>query len=290
MKRITYIITSLILLVSLASCATKIDLDEKTYEVDSTCENIIVEEAVMNVEIRKDSKVKNITVTYYEKEEKYYLSNNYSNVTKTYKAQRVQPNKKLDYSFSSDYKTLVLVPEDFGGTVNVRTGVGNINLSNFNSKDLTVTSSVGNINISNLSSDAVEVKNSTGNIIVEGLDASTLQIKNSTGNIKVNNVVVDNEIKLENSSGNIDGNNVKGLSVNAKNSLGNVSLLKLDVSSFVEVKNATGNVTLSVTGDKDLYTTTLSSGIGSTKGEATGGDIRINIETEVGDIKVSYNA
>ena len=290
MKKLTYFIITLALALLLASCSTRIILDEKVYEVDSACENIIIEEAVMNVEVRLDKSIQNIKVTYYEKDDTYYLSNDFSNLTNTYKAQRIQPNKKMSYDFSDDYSTLVLVPENFSGNVTVKTGVGNITLSSFNGDNVDATSHVGNIKLSNINAEEVVLKNSTGNINIDTLNGETLNVKNSTGNITLSNTTINKDIMLENSSGNITGNVVKSESFNAKNSLGNINITKLEIKDYSEIKNATGNVVLSFVGDKDLYNTDLSSGIGDVKGSTTGGDLRIKVETEVGDIKLSYNA
>ncbi len=290
MKKIVYFITTLVLVLYLVSCGLKIDLEEKIYDVDSTCENIVIEEAVMNVEIRQDKSIQNIKITYYEKEDTYYLSNNYSNVTKTYKAERIQPNKKMSYDFSNDYSTLILVPENFSGDVTVKTSVGNMTLSGFNSKKMNLTSHVGNINLSNVNAEDTSIKNSTGNINLNGVSGEALNVKNSTGNITLSSISVSTNLTLENSSGNIIGDSVKSESIEATNSLGNISISKLEISTYAELKNATGDVVLSLKGSKDLYTTDLSSKIGDVKGSTTGGNIRIKTETEVGDIKVSYNA
>lgn len=288
MKKVLVIICSLLSLIVLSSCSKWLTLDEKSYTVDSSCENIIIEEEVMNVTVKKDSSIGEIQVSYYEKEGTYFLVHEYSNVTKTYKVHRDQTNKKMNYNFSPNYETLVKVPESFNGIVTVKLSVGNIQIEDIKSTTLSATSSTGNISISSLDAEEVNIKSSAGNIKINHLSCSDIEIKSSVGNISMLNSTIEDELKIDTSVGEATCNNVKAAKMNAKGTAGNFKFENLNITTYLDAKTSTGNITIKLTGNKDNYRTTLVSEIGNASGDTTGGDISISAHTETGNIKVTY--
>lgn len=149
----------------------------------------------------------------------------------------------------------------------VEVTTGDVYLSDFNTKELTVKSSTGKINI-----DKMEVTNdasfqaSTGKINVKDFTANNLTAKASTGKITLTNVVIANHLQLSASTGDIKLVDSDASSLDISTSTGDVDCVLLTGKIF-DVDTDTGKKHVPA-----------SSGTGQCKVRTSTGDINIQIK------------
>jgi lia operon protein LiaG len=147
----------------------------------------------------------------------------------------------------------------------------------------------------------VEIKTDTGNISVDQLKAGQFNVKLDTGNLKVSNYSFK-DIVFETDTGNVTFTNGVG-SIKGETDTGNIRIENEELRNDIALQSDTGNVTINVDKHPQSAAIHIQKDVGSSKVEWDGfsdnndsksvvdgkigsGDIQIDIQSEVGSVKL----
>ena len=211
------------------------DIVEKTYELDSDYNEIIVDIAVTDVYIvysDTDSKV----------------------VTKQ--------NSNVNFEVEVNDNVLTIVQEDnykwYQHLINIYSNKVTIYISN--SCNLKITGSTSDVIIEEgIKFTDVNIKLSTGDVKMSSILCDTLNVRCSTGEIKINSSKISKAVNLKTSTGDISLKHVECNTLDVKVSTGDVLLEDVDVVGDMVLEGGTSDIKL-VSFDAENITITVSTG------------------------------
>lgn len=159
-------------------------------------------------------------------------------------------------------KLIVELPERLWDSVEVDTDTGNVEIQDLNADKININTDVGNVKVSNYATKQFNVETDTGNItLTDGTGA--LKMKSDVGNIRVEAETIQNDITIGSEVGNVT-----------------ISVDEGPKSANIRVMSEVGNVKMDWDGISSKSKKNINKKIGN-------GDITIDIETEVGNVKLN---
>ena len=293
MKRKQFVLSIVLIFMTLfclVGCTQRLELEKQEYSADTKIEKIVLDEVAMPLEIKEDAEIENPRVVYYT-HERYKLDVSVIYASNTLKLERKFETTTFTptYTFDTSCVTIIYLPENYDGELNLETTTGSIKIEGISAKTLDINVTTGKIVLDNVNVDGdVSIDSTTGSINVTSLEANKLSIDSTTGNIEVVNSNLKGRIEADLTSGQITLKNTKAESIKADLTTGSISFKKVEISTLIDANLTTGDIEISVVGKKEEFTTKLSSATGKTTGETEGGGKKITCENTVGNIKVEY--
>ena len=276
--------------------------EEKTFEI--AADEISEISASVNTEdvsfvFSEDEKIR---LTYFDKFDKkgnavsVYAAEASDGVL-TLKQTRVK-RSFTDMDFGKSKKLVIAVPEGKKLALTLKVSTGHVALG-AEGKSLAFTSlslktSTGAICLAGAitSDEDVTLETHTGAIRVgaELTATGTIRCKASTGDIKITRPVTAKKLECEASTGDIKIEaSASAESVECKTDTGIVKVSASLSANAVTVRSDTGDVSLLLAGKKEDYSCVLTTDTGSVSPRSyTGGDKRVDIDVDTGDISVRF--
>jgi len=145
------------------------------------------------------------------------------------------------FNFRSSAEVTVYVPASFAGDITAKTTVSNVTITGIGGS-LQISSTVGNVNISGHKGNKAYVRSSAGNINLTGCDISQIDASSAVGNINVDCQETHN-LTLISSAGEVKAQAAKlSGDTNLSSSAGNVRLEAREVQGNITAKSSAGSV------------------------------------------------
>lgn len=157
----------------------------------------------------------------------------------------VGAKRKYQLPIPEDLFLDIYIPEEYGGSLSIKTSAGIVKLDSFHLASLTLHTSSGGLEAEHLNAEKISINTSSGKLKIKRLDVAELKIKGSSSQINIDECIAK-KAKIEISSG----------SVTLKNSIGNFDLkgtagdILIAYKEFenqnINVETTAGNVTLKI--------------------------------------------
>ena len=282
-------VLSIMCIFTLAGCQKKIHLEEKSFTAETEIKTIVIDDESMDIEFNSSSTAKNITVDYYESSEypldvSVVLSSSTLRIIRNVKHTTFTP----DYSWQYGCKTVVTLPKEYDGEIEVDVLNGDITVNAITAGKADFDTTNGDIVLKNTTLKETKLDITSGKVNVVGSALDSLEVDVINGDIQISQTSVSNKLKTSLTNGDHLFENVSAGSFDVNTTNGDFNLKKIECTSLVNVKVITGSVSISMKGAKEEYKTALSTGTGKIKGETSEGTKIITVKTTVGDITISY--
>lgn len=288
-KTLLTIALCLTLILTLAGCK-KITLVSNNYETSQNVSKLVVTDVQMDIEVKKSADEK-IRVQYYELDEEYYYSFSYNNASSTLRVERKEKVIIGGHKISGSYKTVVYVPENYDGSIEITTVVGNITVEGVAAKSIKTTTTTGNVTYKNANvSEETKVKITTGSFNLKNSQLNSIDLENVNGSTDIEDTDFKGDVIIKINNGDLNMDSViteSKFDITISN--GETIMKKIDFKTLLSVVTTTGATTLSLNGAKKEYTLNTQYEVGSVNvDDFTQGNKSIYIKTEVGDISVKF--
>ena len=168
----------------------------------------------------------------------------------------------IGFSFTSPKVTVYLPQGSYEG-ITVKSGTGNVNISeaySFNSMDI----SVGTGAVTSLAkTESIKVKSGTGNVRVKNSEGA-VEVSTATGNIELCNVNSAADIKLNVATGNVSVRDVVCNNFTTDSSTGSINLSNVIATGKMSITASTGNVKFDKCDASQIYVKTSTGNVGGT--------------------------
>lgn len=241
------------------------DFVKRTYECTGDIDNIRVVEKSDHLTVRSDD-VDKVTVTCYDNKD-----NGLYDIEEKDGVLDVIRNEKRGFHFFdidfTDKSTVITVPRDFEGGLDLKTSSGGVELSDLTGKEIAIENTSGSIKIDNTKGDSLSVKNTSGGIRLANVTmGSDIAVGNTSGSIKFENVTAGGDLSAKGSSGGIKLDNIYADgNINIDNTSGSIrGTIKGKQSDYrirAQVTSGSCNLTDSDEGSRELNVKTTSGGI-----------------------------
>lgn len=118
-------------------------------------------------------------------------------------------------------KTIIYVPENYEGKINVKENLGDINISDYEKAEVKIDNDYGDIKLGNVS--VINIKDDYGDIEIKKVNKS-LNIKNDCGDIEIDEVNITEDSYIKDDYGDIEIGKTNEIYIDAKTSLGDVDI------------------------------------------------------------------
>ena len=154
-------VLSIMCIFTLAGCQKKIHLEEKSFTAETEIKTIVIDDESMDIEFNSSSTAKNITVDYYESSEypldvSVVLSSSTLRIIRNVKHTTFTP----DYSWQYGCKTVVTLPKEYDGEIEVDVLNGDITVNAITAGkadfDTTNGDTLASVDLSKLNADETE--------------------------------------------------------------------------------------------------------------------------------------
>lgn len=284
MKKIGVLLI-LIMLCVLFGCDKKLPVVEKIFEINANVKTIDIEEINGDISIKKSDKEYSY-IKYSENEENYILKIEYDEDNNDLEIERedtrdfITKNKKIESIVELYLATDNLIIE-------IDVDNGNVIVSDVNATSIDIETDNGNISISKYNGE-LTTETVNGKTEASDVEAKQFKLNGSNGNIKIENIKIAERLTLITKNSEIEIKDSAFEKCYVENMNGKVNLQKLEISTKLEVKVNTGEINLSLLGKRADYTVNASSKAGKVAAESGVGKIEIKLNTEIGNINVSY--
>ena len=242
---------------------------EKTYECKGNIENIRVNERSDHLRVESGD-VDKVLVTYYDRKDKELYDIKEDGTTLV-----VKRNEEKDFSLFqidfTDKATVITVPREYDGALELHTSSGGMELNDITATDLTADNKSGSVKLNNVTADSVKVHNTSGSIKLENVTSgSDISVENTSGSITFTNVTADGDLK-------------------AKGSSGSIRLESLYAAGNINITNTSGSIKGTIHGKESDYkikAKTTSGGCNLTDSDS--GSRELNVKTTSGGIKIDF--
>lgn len=173
-----------------------------------------------------------------------------------------------------DVDMVVELPARLWDAVDIKSKSGNIEVESLQANLVTIKNSSGNVDADEVQAESVTIESGSGNVDTEQVQASSITIGNSSGNVKANDVSAKT-ISLQSKSGNVKAENYKAEQMTAKTSSGNINLD--DGTGIVNGESSSGNIRIEA--EELLHDVKL---------ETKSGEVSISVEKEPQSAAVSF--
>ena len=282
-------VLSIMCIFTLAGCQKKIHLEEKSFTAETEIKTIVIDDESMDIEFSSSSTAKNITVDYYESSEypldvSVVLSSSTLRIKRNVKHTTFTP----DYTWQYGCKTVVTLPEEYDGEIEVDILNGDITVNAITAGEVDFNTTNGDIILKTVTFKESKLNITNGKVNVSASTLDSLEVEVTNGDIQIFQTSISNKLKTDLTNGNHLFENVSAVSYDLNTTNGDFNLKRIECTALVNVKVVTGSVSISMKGAKEEYKTALSTGAGKTKGETSEGTKIITVKTTVGDITISY--
>ena len=290
MKRVFSLFFVMLLTLVLVGCTKRIQLAEKKYEAQTEVTKIEIKELSMPVEVKKDENIDNVVVSYYSDDEyKLNVTMNLSSKTLVLKREQDTTMFAPTITFQSGCKTIIYLPKSYEGSMKINIANGSLNVDDVTFTELNINITNGSTNINSLNiSETLKIDNVNGSINVNDSTLEKADIKITSGSLNVNNTNLNGRFTTDLTNGSTKFNNVVANEYELKSTNGETNLKNIECNTLLSVKAVTGSIYVELKGSQSDYKTTLSSTVGSVKGETTSGNKSVSCETNVGSVEVKY--
>ncbi|MCR5279770.1 MAG: DUF4097 domain-containing protein [Lachnospiraceae bacterium] len=281
---------------------------KKEFICNGPIDKLDVNELSERVEVRRGD-VDTATVVYHEPEGQDTVEVSESGGTLRFKRNN---NLKITFHIgfeTEDISTVITLPKDFDGEVDVSCSSGAIDISDLElKKDFTAKASSGGIRISDIECENFDVSCTSGAIKVEDIECKDASVECTSGAIKVDKVKADGNFSTKNTSGGVKATNIEcndftaethsGLlkfndveakgSFYAKATSGGVSFDDIKSDSIV-LKSTSGSIRGTIDGKESDYSIISSTTSGSCNlKDSRGGSKTLDASTTSGGIHVNF--
>lgn len=290
MKRVLSIFSVMLLTLVLVGCTKRIQLKEKKYEAQTEVTKIEVKEISMPIEVVKDENIDNVMISYFSDEE-YKLNITMSVSSKTLALKREQDTTMFapTITFQSGCKTVIHLPNTYEGSLKIDSVNGSVSVDDMSLTELDIDLTNGSTELKTLTiSESLKIDNTNGGVNINDSTLNKADIEITSGSLTINNTNINERIKTDLTNGSTKFNNVVANEYELKSTNGSTTLKNIECNVLLSVKAVTGSIDIELRGNESDYKTTLSSNVGSVKGQTSSGDKSVSCETNVGSIEVKY--
>lgn len=290
MKRVFSLFFVMLLTIMLVGCTKRIQLAEKKYEAQTEITKIEIKELSMPIEVKKDENIDNVVVSYYSDEE-YKLNVTMTLSSKTLVLKREQDTTMFapTISFQSGCKTVIYLPESYEGSLKINIANGSLNVDDVILTELNVNITNGSTNLNSLSvSETLKIENVNGGVNINKSTIEKSDIKITSGSLNIDDTNVNGRLTTDLTNGSTKFKNVVANEYELKSTNGDTNLKNIECNTLLSIKTVTGSIYVELRGNESDYKTTLSSTVGSVKGQTTSGNKSVSCETNVGSVEVKY--
>ena len=239
MKKIIFLISSIIILTLLNSCSSTYERKERAF-INNTYNNVDISLVSFSCDIVK-SEDDTTKITYFESDMtkfKIHIDNNtLSIVEKRYNIfdKGAIENIKLfipkcfaidSFNINSLSGSITMNIENKINNLKIKQTSGGTYLNNLKINGLDINNTSGNVSLNNITTNALKINTTSSSISANELKADSLLIKGVSSIVKISKSIINNNIDIETNSGNID------LYLNE-----NITGFKLKASSNSTIKN-----------------------------------------------------
>ena len=290
MKRVFSLFFVMLLTIMLVGCTKRIQLAEKKYEAQTEITKIEIKELSMPIEVKKDENIDNVVVSYYSDEE-YKLNVTMTLSSKTLVLKREQDTTMFapTISFQSGCKTVIYLPESYEGSLKINIANGSLNVDDVILTELNVNITNGSTNLNSLSvSETLKIENVNGGVNINKSTIEKSDIKITSGSLNIDDTNVNGRLTTDLTNGSTKFKNVVANEYELKSTNGDTNLKNIECNTLLSIKTVTGSIYVELKGNQSDYKTTLSSTVGSVKGQTSSGNKSVSCETNVGSVEVKY--
>ena len=308
------------------------DMIQLTYECRSSVDSIVVSEKSDDVTIT----VGNVSAPVIT----YYVQKGYENKVEVgeyggkLKFERKDHDLHINFVFFNfgtdfDQKTVVTVPKNFRGNVELETTSGRIKAEDlegctFSAKStsggitakkisspegfiasatsgevditdcecrdkMTLGSTSGRVSANNIDCSELEAANNSGGIKLEDVNADSMNLKVTSGSIRIEDIK-SGTMSLKSTSGTINMENVVVDEITCNSTSGGVHFSKLDAGRSIVIGCNSGSVRGSIKGKESDFSIITSTNSGSSNlKDSRSGSKTLDISTTSGGIKVDFD-
>lgn len=254
-----------------------------------------------------------ITVHYYDNENKYYSISKLNNELSINRGNRKWINF-VGFNFISYENDIDIgIPEDFTGVLTLKTSTGQIKILGLTlAAESSAAATTGSITIENCNAAGnFKASASTGKVKLDSFNvAGNLNVDTSTGSINFDSVNVAGNLSVTESTGNMNGSGincggniyisrssgsllldkVKAASIRTEASTGTTRITNLSTSGSIYLESSTGDINCSVTDTIKNYniTSKTTTGHNGLPAYSAYGDKQLNVFTTTGSIRFTF--
>ena len=187
--------------------------------------------------------------------------------------ERLMPFKNIGFD-ATEPRITVTLPRDRAVSLNVETDNGDIDL-------------VGNgLTVSNL-----VLNTDNGDVELSQISANKISVSTDNGSIEAKNLTATEAIKLDTENGEIDlEGSISAASLEVEVDVGDISHEGgVITANRVSLSTSVGEIEVTLAGAQNDYTIRVEKGLGASNVKtAQGGDKRLDIESEIGNITIRF--
>ncbi|MBO4506357.1 MAG: DUF4097 family beta strand repeat protein [Lachnospiraceae bacterium] len=242
------------------NAASKYEHDE--YRCSGRIDELEISERAESVEIKTGNVDHPVIEYWYREDEKDRVVITEKNGKLTFKREE----QKIKVSWFSmnfeDTTTVITLPEDYAGPVNVSATSGSIRATDVKSgSDINLSANSGYLTAQNVAGRNISMKANSGTIKLTDSEAEgKVSIENTSGYITVESVVAGGTVTLGNNSGFIKVNDLECGDISVQNTSGGASLAKVTCEGLY-AKSSSGSLKFSGVAAKSIEAENTSGGI-----------------------------
>jgi len=188
---------------------------------------------------------------------------------------------------SQDMKVYVNIPKNYSGDISVLSASGDVELNKINLNNLEATSASGNINLENIKvKNKAKINAVSGDINIISLSSKESRIESISGEINLEDARA-NRIDLSSVSGEINTINSENISSITTTS-GEIEIENYSIKEDLNIESVSGEIELDLAEDSsiDLDFKSTSGDLENDFGKVYGGENKVNVKTNSGDLRV----
>ena len=198
--------------------------NNNTYICSEPINKISINDSSINIKVETND-ISTPKIDYFTSENRNYEVSEENGILKF---TRVGSSNFIKFNEKKKIMTLLSLPRNYNGSININISCGNVEINNVKLQDLDIENSVGHIDLKGVESDRSKIDATCGNVDFQNLNSKNIDVNMSIGNISgslygnVNDYTIDAIVNLGNC--NLQNSKTGFKKLNIRNTCGNIDI------------------------------------------------------------------